>query len=97
MSVHTFLDMDFEWDPTKAIANRRKHNVRFAEAATVLEDEHAITVPEEHPDELRFVTMGVDSQGRLLVVVYCHRGQRIRVISARRANKRERQAYESDT
>jgi uncharacterized protein len=71
----------------------RKHRVDFADAATILEDEPAVTVAEDDPEEERFVTMGMDAVGRVLVVVYMIRGQRIRIISARRATKHERMEY----
>ena len=86
--------MEFEWDPRKAAANLHKHGIDFAEAATVLYDELAITVPDDQADEDRFVTMGMDARGRVLVVVYTWRGERARLISARQATKRERRQYE---
>ena len=88
--------MRFEWDPDKAGKNCKKHGVDFADAASVLYDEFALTVPTLHLDEERFVTVGQDALGRLLVVVYTWRGQRIRIISARRATGRERRQYESE-
>lgn len=86
--------MSFEWDGRKAAANLRKHGVDFADAATVFADDLAITVPDEKSQEDRFVTLGVDALGRLLVVVYTWRGENVRVISARRATRRERREYE---
>ncbi|HSB82501.1 MAG TPA: BrnT family toxin [Candidatus Methylomirabilis sp.] len=88
--------MDFEWDPRKAVANLRKHGIDFADAATVLHDELAVTVPEADPDEERFVTMGMDALGRVLVVVFAWRGDRVRLISARRASAPERRQYEEE-
>ena len=85
-----------QWDPDKAAANFRKHRVDFADAATVLEDELAVTVPDEDPDEERFATLGVDALGRLLVVVYTWRGDEVRLISARKAEPRERRQYEKN-
>jgi uncharacterized protein len=87
--------MDFEWDPDKAVANLRKHGVDFADAVGVFEDEYALR--REDPDaqgEQRFVTIGMDFLGRVVVVVYTYRGERIRPISARRATRRERASYE---
>ena len=88
--------MRFCWDPAKARANVREHRVRFAEAATVLEDDRALT--REDPDaqgEQRFVTLGVSSFGSLLVVVYAQpEPDIIRIISAWKANKRQRLRYE---
>jgi len=88
----------FEWDPLKAEANRRTHGVSFAEAVTVLEDNFALT--REDPDaveELRFVTLGMSNLGNLFVVVYVYREPDvIRVISAWKAIKRQRELYEKD-
>jgi len=67
-----------------------------SDAATVLHDDHAITVPDERTDEERFVTIGLDALGRVLVVVYTWRAGRARLISARSATPRERRQYEGD-
>lgn len=87
-----------EWDPRKAEANLRTHGVSFAEAVTVLEDDLALT--REDPDsasEPRFVTLGLSSLGNRLVVVYTYREpEAIRLISAWKANKRQREAYGQD-
>lgn len=83
-----------EWDRDKAEANRSKHGVDFADAATVLTDDHALTRRDEDPDDERFVTMGMDALGRVLVVVFAWRGDEIRLISARRASASERRQYE---
>lgn len=92
-SVH-IID-EFEWDLRKASANRRKHGVDFADAAAVFEDEQALTVRDEISavDEPRFLTLGRDTLGRLLVVAYTWRGERIRVASARRATAAERRQH----
>lgn len=86
----------FDWDPAKAEANFNKHGVRFAEAAPVFEDDYAITMPDDgsDPEEQRFVTIGTGAKGRVLVVVYCYRRDRLRIISARLAEPRERIQYE---
>ena len=88
--------MRFEWDPPKAEANLRAHGVSFAEAVTVLEDDFALT--REDPaavDEPRFVTLGLSNLGNLLVVIYTYRDpEAIRLISAWKANMRQREAYE---
>lgn len=85
----------FEWDPEKARANWRKHGVRFADAAEVLEDDLAVTVTDSGSNlEERAVTIGLDALDRLLVVVYTWRGKRLRLISARRATRLERSQYE---
>ena len=88
--------MEFEWDPEKAAANVRRRRVSFNEAATVLEDPLSTTFPDEaHSEgEMRFVTVGVSSSGRLLVVAHTERNDTIRIISARRATRREREFYE---
>lgn len=88
--------MRFEWDPVKAAKNRKKHGVDFADAVSVLYDELAVTIPAPHAGEERFATVGQDALGRLLVVVYTWREERIRIISARRATGRERRQYESE-
>jgi uncharacterized DUF497 family protein len=89
------LPVLWEWDPTKAAANETVHGVTFAEAVTALDDERAIT--REDPDsvgEQRFVTLGLSATGNLLVVVYAWRGPAtIRLISAWRANARQRRTY----
>ena len=88
--------MDFEWDPSKAAVNRKKHGVDFADAALVLYDDFALTMPDAREcGEERFATMGMDPCGRLLVVVYAWRDDRIRIISARSATRAERRRYES--
>ena len=88
--------MNIEWDQKKAHANLRDHNVSFAEAATVLTDDHALT--RDDPDsieEQRFVTLGMSATGALLVVVYTHREPDIyRLISSWKANKPQRALYE---
>ena len=82
-----------EWDRQKAVANRLKHGVRFADAVAVLADDLAITRLDDDPDEERYVTVGMDLLGRVLVVLYTWRGEEIRLISARRAIPRERRRY----
>ena len=86
--------MDYEWDPEKASANLRKHGVDFADAVGVFHDPLALTVPDDRHEEARFVTMGIDFPGRLLVVAYTWNGQKLRVISAREALPKERRQYE---
>ena len=86
--------MYYEWDPTKARINLRKHSIDFADAATVFSDDFALTIEDEHSTEDRFVTIGMDALGRLLVVVFTWRGQIIRIISARKAESYERTEYE---
>ena len=88
--------MRFEWDPTKAAENIRKHDVSFEEAASVFFDSLSATGrdPDHSRGEKRFVTFGISSAGRLLTVSHTDRGSRIRIISARRATRAERTIYE---
>jgi uncharacterized DUF497 family protein len=83
-----------QWDPEKAAENLDKHGIDFADAATVLTDDHALTLPERDADEERFVTLGMDALGRVVVVVYTWRGETPRLISARRATRTEQRQYE---
>lgn len=88
--------MRIEWDPAKAAANLVSHGVAFADAATVLEDESALTREDpDAPGEQRFVTLGASASGSLLVVVYAYREpDAVRIISAWKANRRQRSEYE---
>lgn len=87
--------MNYQWDPNKAQSNLNKHNVDFADVVGVFEDAWALTIEEQYVnDEPRFVTLGMDFLGRVLVVVYTYRGDNIRLISARRTTKRQRRTYE---
>jgi uncharacterized DUF497 family protein len=88
--------MEFERDPAKAEANRRKHGGAFADAVGVFEDPYALTRPDPFPAEERLATLGRDFLDRLIVVVWTYRGDGIRLISARRATPRERQHYPED-
>lgn len=86
----------FEWDPAKAEANFAKHGVTFGEAETVFADPLLDTSWDgvHSLEEDRYVAIGRSARGRLLVVVYTYREDRIRIISARRATRREANAYE---
>jgi len=87
--------MRFQFDPTKAANSLRKHGVSFADAEGVFFD--PLAIHREDPDaegEERFVAVGLGSAGQFLVVVYVLRGDEIRVISARRATRREVRDYE---
>ena len=86
--------MAYQWSRDKAAANLRKHSIDFADAVSVFSDDLAITIPDERFDEERFVTIGVDGFGRVLVVVYTLRDDEIRLISVRKATPHERQQYE---
>ena len=88
----------FEWDPPKAAANLKKHQVSFDEAKSVFYDEFAVPFfDEEHSsDEERFLMLGMSSGAKLLLVCHCERehGEVIRIISARKATKRESAFYQ---
>jgi hypothetical protein len=86
--------VSFVWDSAKATANRQKHGVDFADVVEVFQDPRALTVADDHPEEERFVTVGVDALGRVVTIVYTWRGSAIRIISARKATARERAQYE---
>ena len=88
--------MQFEWDPQKAAANIKRRRLSFDEAATVLEDPLSSTYPDDahSEDETRFVTIGASHRGRILVVAHTERNDTIRIISARRATRREGAFYE---
>lgn len=86
--------MNYQWNDNKAKANLKKHKVDFADAVTTFNDDLAITIEDDDPDEERFVTIGMDVLGRILVVVYTWRGESIRLISARKATNSERREYE---
>ena len=88
--------MIYEWDAGKARANRRKHRISFDEAATVFLDPFALTFPDPHHSghEEREITIGHSNQHRAVFVSHCPRGDRIRIISARKATKGERRQYE---
>jgi hypothetical protein len=88
----------FEWDPKKARLNIKTHGVSFDEASTAFRDPLSQTIddPLHSSDEERFVLIGRSISGRLLVIVHTDRGERIRIISARLATKKERLRYEEN-
>ena len=88
--------MQFEWHTAKAAENLAKHEVSFEEAATVFRDTLSATGadPDHSVGEERFITFGVSTSGRLLVVAHTERGDTIRIISARPATPGERKIYE---
>jgi uncharacterized protein len=90
------MSLEFEWDEDKAASNQKKHRVTFEEAATVFADPlAAIFDDEEHSEEeQREIIVGHSAENRLLLVSFTERGGAIRIISARRATKRERRDYE---
>ncbi|MBW2734616.1 MAG: BrnT family toxin [Deltaproteobacteria bacterium] len=91
----------FEWDKRKSVANQRKHGVSFEEAKTVFFDEDALEYPDpgHSSDEDRFLMVGRSFQLRVLLVCHCYRAEEstIRIISARKATRRERQAHAGGT
>jgi uncharacterized DUF497 family protein len=86
----------YEWDPEKAKENLRKHDVSFEEAATVFLDPLAVTYPDpDHSDEeRREITVGHSARQRVVFVSHTHRGDRTRIISARKATRKERKQHE---
>jgi uncharacterized DUF497 family protein len=90
--------LTFEWEPQKAKTNQEKHGVSFEEASTVFRDPLSLTIddPLHSKDEERMVQIGISHKNRLLVVVHTERRDNIRIISARKATKKERNNYESN-
>jgi uncharacterized protein len=88
--------MEFEWNPDKAVLNLEKHGISFLEAATVFNDPLSVTFPD--PDhsigESRYIIIGVSRFGQLLVVAHTDRGEKVRIISARKATRQEKKFYE---
>jgi uncharacterized DUF497 family protein len=88
--------MKITFDPNKAATNYRKHGIRFSDAESALFDPMALTREDMNAEgEQRFISIGVDATGRLLVVIFSYRGEEIRLISARPATAKEREYYES--
>ena len=88
--------MIYEWDSTKAKVNLRDHGVSFEEAATVFLDPLAVTYPDpdQFDEEDREITIGHSVKQRILFVAHCQRGDRIRIISSRKATRKERKQHE---
>ncbi|MEH2052655.1 BrnT family toxin [Nostoc sp.] len=88
--------MEFEWNPEKAAFNLEKHDVSFQEASTVFNDPLSVTFPDPNHSirENRYVIIGISGFGQLLVVAHTDRGEKVRVISARKATRHERRFYE---
>jgi hypothetical protein len=90
-------ELRFEWDPAKAVANKRKHGVSFEEARTIFLDEFAVLIddPDHSREEERFLLVGLSAGLRTLTVSHCYRkaDDVIRIISARKATRKERDAY----
>jgi uncharacterized DUF497 family protein len=92
------MGLRFEWDEQKARQNVKKHGVSFEEAATVFGDPLSMTIvdPLHSTREQRWVTIGLTHRGRLSVVVHTNRGNVVRLVSARKATRREKTAYEEE-
>lgn len=90
------MSLIFEWDENKADQNLRKHGVSFEEAKTVFNDCFAQTIfdPDHSIAEDRYIDLGLSSKGRFIVVSYTERGNNIRIISSRKAKKKEQKYYE---
>jgi hypothetical protein len=88
--------MEFEWDQQKAKSNLSKHNISFEEAKTVFEDPLYLDFydPDHSESEHRYIIIGKSSKGRILLISYTERGEKIRIISAREATKQELNAYQ---
>jgi uncharacterized DUF497 family protein len=84
----------FEWDAAKARSNLKKHGVSFEEATTVFGDPNAVTIDSDYVGEDRLVTVGYSNRAILVVVVHTDRNDRLRIISARKATRKERRDYE---
>jgi len=87
--------MEYLWDHAKAAANLKKHGVAFSDAALALEDPRALTMTDPDAiDESRFICLGADPNGRILITVFATRGRAMRIISLRKASRSERRPYE---
>lgn len=88
----------FDWDPEKAESNLRKHGITFDEASTVFGDTLSLLMsdPDHSAEEERYIVLGMSSENRLLVVAFAERPPFTRLISARRATRKERRHYEEE-
>ena len=93
------MPLGFEWDESKAKSNLAKHGVSFEEASTVFGDLLSLTIPDPAHSQVedRSIMLGQSHRRKLLVVVHTERGDNIRIISARRASRKERKTYEEST
>ena len=85
--------MEVEWDPAKAKENKRVHGIDFAVAVGVFDNPYLEMEDTDAKGEQRFMALGLDSLGRLVVVAYTYRGNKIRLISARKATRKEEKEY----
>ena len=92
------MALSFEWDENKAKTNLAKHGASFEEASTVFGDPSSLTIPDPAHSQIedRFIILGHSHQGKLVVVVHTERGDNMRVISARRASRKEHKHYEEN-
>lgn len=90
--------LNFEWHTEKALKNIKRHNITFEEASTAFSDPLSLTIndPLHSDDEQRLVLMGKSYKNRLLVVIHTERGDNIRIISARKTTRKEKEYYESN-
>jgi hypothetical protein len=90
--------LEFEWDGQKASNNFKKHQVDFQEAMTVFADLLSVTFfdPDHSHEEDRYITLGISIRRRVLIVSHTDRGNRIRIMSARKATRQERKSYEEE-
>ncbi|NCO65636.1 MAG: hypothetical protein COW32_09035 [Candidatus Aquicultor secundus] len=91
------MSVSFEWDEKKSVTNQKKHHISFEEAQTVFVDENALLIhdPDHSDEEDRFVLLGLSAKLRILIVCHCYRKSSdvIRIISARKATRREQENY----
>lgn len=91
------MELSFEWDEKKSVANKKKHHVSFEEAQAVFVDENALLIddPDHSHEEARFILLGLSAKMRTLIVCHCYRksNEVIRIISARKATRREQKGY----
>jgi len=89
--------LQFEWDNEKSVLNIKKHNVSFKEASTVFKDSFSLSFydPNHSIEEDRYILIGISQNENFLVIAYTERNDKIRIISARKGNKKERESYES--
>jgi len=92
------MGLRFEWDPEKAASNEQRHKIAFDEASSVFADPLSVTTvdPLHSDDEDRFGIIGISGRARILVVCFTDREDRVRIISARVATRRERRQYEKE-
>lgn len=89
------MDFEYDWDEGKDLENRRKHGLALEDGIPIFRDNHAIEILDEFMSEQRLIRLGLSPMIGLLVVVYCERYETvIRLISVRKATKKEQRAYE---